>query len=118
MLIKFIQLQPGQAFVFEGQPYVKSSPLMARNETTGQERFIPRSAFVESGAATAAPPEPRREPVSAEVRNAWSAFRHRLAELTTRLEEQLDEERAAELRRSLTQAAEEFERQLGLTRED
>lgn len=44
--MKFHQVPVGQRFEFEGEWYVKTRPLTAVQETSGQERLIRRSAAV------------------------------------------------------------------------
>lgn len=57
---KFSSLAVGRRFTLGGIAYVKISPLLARSETDGAARMIPRSALVEAAdaAATATTPSP------------------------------------------------------------
>ncbi|MDH5785544.1 MAG: hypothetical protein OEZ16_08045 [Chromatiales bacterium] len=49
--IKFHHLQIGEQFEFRGDHYTKVSPLLASNNSNGQQKMIPRSALVEVAAA-------------------------------------------------------------------
>jgi hypothetical protein len=110
MLQKFAELPVGQPFVFEGEGYVKSSPLMGRAES-GRERLIPRSAMVETGTPAPAPrPAPERTLPAAEVRRALRAFAARIDGVAAALEARGDGASADEVRR----AAADLERELGL----
>ncbi|MBI3772013.1 MAG: hypothetical protein HY272_04885 [Gammaproteobacteria bacterium] len=44
--MKFQQLSVGQRFEFEGQVFVKISPLLAQAESSSGQRLLPRSAIV------------------------------------------------------------------------
>lgn len=57
---KFSSLALGRRFSHGGGIYVKISPLLARAETDGASRMIPRSALVEAldAAASETPPVP------------------------------------------------------------
>jgi hypothetical protein len=55
---RFPALEIGQRFVWRGERYVKTSPLLACSEVGGRSQMIPRSAVVElANAAGAAAPE-------------------------------------------------------------
>jgi len=43
---KFGELPPGQYFIWQGQQWQKTSPLLARLEGTEEPRMVPRSAKV------------------------------------------------------------------------
>jgi hypothetical protein len=45
-IIKFLHLQTGQQFEFQGVHYTKVAPLIASNNANGSQRMIPRSAAV------------------------------------------------------------------------
>ena len=44
--MKFQQLEIGQAFEYQGDSYVKSSPLVASHAETGKQKLIPRYAAI------------------------------------------------------------------------
>ena len=44
--MKFQQLKIGQAFEYQGDSYVKSSPLVASHAETGKQKLIPRYAAI------------------------------------------------------------------------
>lgn len=114
MLQKFTELTVGQTFVFEGQTYVKSSPLMGRSEA-GHERFMPRSALVETGSAAQEPrPMPDRLLPASEVMRALETLSARIGETAAGFEARGEIRCADELRRAAAGAVEEMQRQLGL----
>lgn len=53
---KFLSLAVGQRFSWRGRRYVKTSPLLACAEDTGQSQMIPRSALVELAESSAPAP--------------------------------------------------------------
>lgn len=46
--MKFHLLKAGDRFIFRGEVYFKSTPLVAINEVTGNTKLIPRSALLQS----------------------------------------------------------------------
>jgi len=44
--MKFQLLKPGDRFIYQDEVYVKSTPLVAIHEVTGETRLIPRSALL------------------------------------------------------------------------
>ncbi|MGD2074045.1 MAG: hypothetical protein PVI91_00015 [Gammaproteobacteria bacterium] len=75
--MRFHQLALGQRFEFEGEVYVKSTPIIAVVEATGRERFIRRSANVRAMPQTdesvaGAPAQRRLDPQA--VLQAFDAF--------------------------------------------
>jgi hypothetical protein len=45
--MKFHLLKAGDRFIFRGEVYFKSTPLVAINEVSGNTRLIPRSAILQ-----------------------------------------------------------------------
>ena len=59
---KFPALTIGQRFTWRGRAFVKTSPLLACAEDTGQSQMIPRSAVVEVTEQTVAQAAPDADP--------------------------------------------------------
>jgi hypothetical protein len=88
---------------------------MARNEATGQERFMPRSALVETdGEALPAPAMPAHNLAAAEVQRAWQQFHERWAVSIASVAGRVDPELHQRLERELAATSNDFERTLGL----
>lgn len=76
--MKFQQVSVGQRFEFEGQVYVKISPLLAQAESSGGQRLLPRSATVrllEKEASSVAGPAKKKILDSTEIVVAVEQFR-------------------------------------------
>lgn len=66
--MKFLQLDVGQRFEWNGEVYSKSSPILAVAEASGKSRMVPRSSAVtplgDGNAVTAQVAEPSDIPLS------------------------------------------------------
>ncbi|TDX98138.1 hypothetical protein [Thiohalophilus thiocyanatoxydans] len=81
--MKFSLLAVGQQFEYQGETYIKSTPLIAHQVDSGEQRLIPRSANVISDVN---PPGPVTDDAPhIDARDVQQAF----AEFETRLQEQL-----------------------------
>jgi len=81
--MKFSLLAVGQQFEYQGETYIKSTPLIAHQVDTGEQRLIPRSANVISDAN---PPGPATDDAPRiDAREMQQAF----AEFEATLQEQL-----------------------------
>jgi len=79
--MKFNQLPMGARFEYEGQVYVKTSPIAASGERGGQ-KLIPRYALLTPLEATAKPaPRPARTLNEAKVTAAFESFAAQCAQL-------------------------------------
>ncbi|MFO8024699.1 hypothetical protein [Thiohalophilus sp.] len=105
--MKFSLLAVGQQFDYEGERYIKSTPLIAHQVDTGEQRLIPRSANVVSTDTPAVAPTPANTRIEADQLQA--AF----AELEHALHQQLGEEARFVL--AFEQARQRFFERLGLT---
>ncbi|MDZ7660799.1 hypothetical protein [Thiohalophilus sp.] len=79
--MKFSLLAVGQQFEYQGETYIKSTPLIAHQVDTGEQRLIPRSATVISDVNPSAPAtddSPRID--SREVQQAFAEFEAMLQE--------------------------------------
>lgn len=77
--MKFPQLPVGSRFAYQGETLVKTTPLVAVLESTGQQKFMPRSAEVTplpvEGTSEPEPaPAPRPLLDGAEVEAAFADF--------------------------------------------
>lgn len=74
--MKFQHLKIGQQFSYQGETYVKSTPLVASHAETGQQKLIPRYAEIQL-LEDAPSPEPQpssRSLSSSQVRAAFDQF--------------------------------------------
>lgn len=66
--MKFHEIPIGQQFEFEGEPYVKSAPLIASHGQSGKQKFMPRYAVVRlAGDAVPAAPVQKGGMIHAEA---------------------------------------------------
>jgi hypothetical protein len=75
-VMKFQQLRIGQPFEYQGDFYVKSSPLVANHAETGEQKLIPRYAAIVLTDSTSTPDEIklRRNLNSKQVQIAFDKF--------------------------------------------
>jgi len=105
--MKFNLLAIGQQFEYQGKTYVKSTPLIAHQVDTGEQRLIPRSAMVSTTGSADTPPVSEYKMINEqELQQAFIQFE-------TALEEKF--EGNATLTRALTEAKQHFFQQLGIT---
>ncbi len=104
--MKFSLLAVGQQFEYQGETYIKSTPLIAHQVDTGEQRLIPRSATVVSADAPAVKPPPVNSEIEAQQLQA--AF----AELEQALYQQFGEDEG--FGRAFEQARQRFFERLGL----
>lgn len=104
--MKFSLLAVGQQFEYQGETYIKSTPLIAHQVDTGEQRLIPRSANVVSADAPAMAQPPVDSDIEAEQLRA--AF--------TELEQELHQQFGEDTRfvRAFGQARQRFFERLGL----
>lgn len=114
---KFIELEVGQHFLYEGARYIKSSPLKGRDTATGQERFMARSAMVEAeeGGAPRIAPKPTQTLPADEVVRALDRFTERCRLAISALGDEACEEMKDRLRQAIVAARRECEEALGLS---
>lgn len=77
--MKFTQLPMGQRFELDGAVYVKTSPMMAAKEGTGESRFMARYMVVKvlGGAEIPAQPREERKVEEEAVRAAFEQYHSR-----------------------------------------
>ena len=71
--MKFQHLKIGQQFSYQGETYVKATPLVASHVETGQQKLIPRYAEIQLRESTPAP-EPQPLPQSLNSNQVRAAF--------------------------------------------
>ncbi|MDR9436200.1 MAG: hypothetical protein RI563_04945 [Thiohalophilus sp.] len=104
--MKFSLLAVGQQFEYQGESYIKSTPLIAHQVDTGEQRLIPRSANVVSAdAPVEAQPLGDSDIEAEQLRDAF-------AELEQTLHQQLGND--AHFVRAFEQARQRFFERLGL----
>lgn len=74
--MKFQQLKIGQQFEYQGDFYVKSSPLVANHVETGEQKLIPRYAAIVTTESSSTPDEKKlsRNLNSKQVQIAFDKF--------------------------------------------
>lgn len=97
---KFPALAIGQHFTWRGRAFVKTSPLLACAQDTGQSQMIPRSALVEVADQSAAKTAPAADPARRALEHMHQAA---LAAVET-LAAAADEKTVARVRRELAAA--------------
>lgn len=114
--MKFSDITVGQRFRFEGRVYVKSGPLIARDEGSGGQRFIRRSAAVEtiSGQAAAHEPRPPNAISPDALMAAADAYHRRCLACVDEIAEHLPTETREQLLDDIEDARREFNERLGL----
>lgn len=105
--MKFNLLAIGQQFEYQGKTYVKSTPLIAHQVDTGEQRLIPRSAMVTATGAADTPPTSENKMIN--VQDLQQAF----IQFETALEKSFEGNTA--LARALADAKQHFFQQLGIT---
>lgn len=74
--MKFGELKIGAIFSYQGRTYIKSSPMIGRDETTGEQKFLRRSVEVDVGQNTVGTKTPvkKRTLLHTEAVNAFEEF--------------------------------------------
>jgi hypothetical protein len=74
--MKFQHLKIGQQFSYQGETYVKSTPLVASHTETGQQKLIPRYADIQvlENAPSPEPQSPSLSLSSSQVRTAIDQY--------------------------------------------
>ncbi|BAN69788.1 hypothetical protein [endosymbiont of unidentified scaly snail isolate Monju] len=113
--MKFSQLAIGQHFAWQGQTWVKSTPLQADPVEGGKRRLVPRSATVEpleaESAADTLPACPSQIPLE-RLEQAMDAFGRELSDIGSGL----DAEASAQALRQLQKAFARLRHRLDLDR--
>lgn len=114
--MKFPDLAVGARFVLDGEPYVKSGPLVARNEASGRARLIGRYLVVAplgEQHPSAPTPVPAGEVNMERVMAALDTLCRRCEATLDGLMPLLEERRLEQARAALAAAREEFLAALG-----
>lgn len=115
--MKFQQLSVGQRFEFEGQVYVKISPLLAQAGSSGGQRLLPRSASVrllDKDAPSVAAPAKKEMLDLTEVSRAVEKFRLECVASVETLADVVVQERRALVLQAIDEAYSSLQRKLRL----
>lgn len=72
--MKFHQLPIGARFQYDGERYIKTTPMVAHNEKSKAQRFIVRSALVQPLNDHESPPQPPKGKQTLQADNVEAAF--------------------------------------------
>ena len=114
--MKFQHLKIGQQFNYQGETYVKATPLVASHAETGQQKLIPRYAEIQLLGNTPLP-EAQSSPrplSSTEVRATFDQFHTLCLRAIEDVLPQGDELTRQALHSRLSKVREQILRQLGL----
>lgn len=112
--MKFHQLPVGSRFELDGRVFVKVTTLVAQGEADGRQQLVRRSASVQLVEDAAAPRSEPRPLAPAEVSERFDQFCARCLQCIDELTADAQPGRAAEVRRRLAAARDEFIADLGL----
>jgi hypothetical protein len=113
--MKFGELEIGALFTYQGQTYIKSSPMIGRNQTTGERKFLRRSMEVQlSQSGTSAKPQVKnRRLTRADAVKAFEEFYRHCEQCLDTLASQAEESTVRSARERLTQAKQRFLAKIG-----
>ena len=108
--MRFHQLEPGARFRYRNEVFVKKTPLVAIQESSGQQKLIPKSADIEPlDSPVSASPSPGEQRLDREtVVRAFESFYEDCVEQILSLETAQDGAAFTEARRRLARARERF----------
>ena len=115
--MKFQQLKIGQKFEYQGNTYVKSSPLLANQVDTGEQKLIPRYAAIEVLDAALSPENKTasRQINTDLVRTAFDKFYAETLDALTSVGSQLDKHTLESIQSRLEFSRDEFFYELQLS---
>jgi hypothetical protein len=113
--MKFGELKIGALFTYQGQTYIKSSPMIGRSETTGEQKFLRRSVEVQlSQSDTNVQPQVKKRTLTrADAVNAFEEFCRHCEQCLDTLASQAEESTVRSARESLTQAKQRYLAKIG-----
>jgi len=108
--MKFGELKIGAVFTLDGERYVKTSPMIALCETSGEQKFIRRSvAVVVSDTETKTKSAFRKRTLSqSQVANAFEDFYAQCEQCLQKLAPQADKQLVRETQEQLSDAKRQF----------
>ena len=114
--MKFQQLKIGQKFEYEGNTYVKCSPLIASHAETGEQKLIPRYAaiIVTDTALPAENKKPARNLNFDQVRIAFDKFYDHYLDLLEKIKPEIETHTLESMQNRLAKARQQFFNELGL----
>ena len=114
--MKFQQIKIGQVFEYQGNVYIKHSPLIAVHRETGKQKLIPRYAAIvatdSSVAATGKKPALTLKPDQVQI--AFDTFYNSVVDSLQRIKPKLESQAAKSLQNNLENARQQFLNDLGL----
>ncbi|MCG6968456.1 MAG: hypothetical protein LJE85_01705 [Gammaproteobacteria bacterium] len=113
--MKFGELKVGALFTFEGQTYLKTSPMIGRNETTGEQKFLRRSMAVTLSEISkeTKPVVNKRGLTRSEVNSAFEEFYAHCEQCLDQLASVAEEQTLRHTREQLAQARQRFLAKIG-----
>ena len=114
--MKFQQLKIGQKFEYQGNTYVKSSPLIASHAETGEQKLIPRYAAVVVTDTTMPSGDKKitRKLNTEQVQIAFEKFYTAVLESLTMSGAKIDAHTLESMHNQLESSRQEFFKELGL----
>ncbi len=114
--MKFQQLKIGQQFEYQGDFYVKSSPLVASHAKTGEQKLIPRYAAIVVTETSTTPNDKNtaRNLNSNQVQIAFNKFYDCYLESLQRLQPVFETQALESFQDNLNMARQQFLSELGL----
>ena len=114
--MKFQHLKIGQQFSYQGETYVKSTPLVASHAETGEQKLIPRYAtiVVTDIASATENKKPVRDLNSDQVRIAFDKFYNCYLDSLEKLKPNIEAQTLETMQNRLENARQQFLNELGL----
>ena len=114
--MKFQQVKIGQQFEYQGDIYVKHSPLVASHAETGKQKLIPRYAAVVVTDTAVSPEDknPGRSLDSEQVQIAFGKFYDCVLESLQKIKPELKTQALEPVQSRLENARQQFLNELGL----
>ena len=108
--MKFQHLKVGQKFEYQGNSYVKSSPLLATHSESGEQKLIPRYATVVVTDSTLPPHAKDSESniSSDKIRFAFDKFYDCVQDSLLKLEYELEADTLTSMQQRLATARQQF----------
>lgn len=114
--MKFQQLKVGQKFEYQGKFYIKSSPLLARDTESGEQKLIPRYAaiMVENSLPTTDAKKPAHRLDSKLVKIAFDKFYDCYLDSLAKLKSETTSDNLESMQNRLENARHQFLKELEL----
>jgi hypothetical protein len=115
-VMKFQQIKIGQKFEYQGNTYVKSSPLVASHTETGEQKLIPRYAaiVVTDTPLTSADKKPASNLNTEQVQIAFDKFYDCYLDSLQKVKPEIEAQALKSFQNKLDNARQRFLNELGL----